>query len=63
MDVDSLDASAPQADAEKQEEQPSSETIDQPSAAAASSASNLRPGLLLGAEVPVQLLATEDAKP
>ena len=59
MDIDSLDASAQQADEEHVEQQ-STETADQPSAAAASSAP--RPELLLRAEVPVRLLAIEDAK-
>ena len=53
MDVDSLE--------EHVEPQPT-ESFEQLAEAPASSSSGPRPGLLLGAEVPVPLLAIEDAK-
>ena len=66
MDVDSLDASAPQAGTEEPDEQPPAESVEHPAAApaaaAASSASGQRPGMVVGAEVAVHLLAIEDVK-
>ena len=54
MDIDSLDAS--------HVEQPSQRRLISHQQAAAASVNGPHPGLLLGAEVPVRLLAIEDAK-
>ena len=62
MDIDSLDVYAQQADAEEHGGQQPTEATDQPSAASSSCVSGPRPELVLQAEVPTRLVATEDAK-
>ena len=61
MDLDGLDASAAQAEVDEDEHE-ATEVAAQADTLATTTSSASRPGLLLGAEVPVPLLANEDAK-